>query len=480
MNITKSAISELLQAQKAFFSTGATTHYLNGVMTRTNALADLQEVLKRNEQELLQALHEDLGKSEYEAYTTEFLPIYQELEQSFKKGAVWMKPKSLMPSKLTMHGSAKTQYAPKGSVLIISPWNYPLQLAIMPLISALLAGNTCILKPSEYAPHVSAVLEKIINGVFDEKYVHVVTGGADVAQMLINEPFDHIFFTGSPAVGKEVMAAAAKNLASVTLELGGKSPCIVTPTANIYKSARNIAWAKMMNAGQTCIAPDYVLVCEEHKEAFVSSLVFAIREMYGQEPLQSADYGKIINKKHFDRLNAYIEPHRNSKRLLFGGQTDEKNLRIAPTIVTDIQLNDPLMNEEIFGPILPVLTYDKTSSAIHFINSKPAPLACYLFTETDDVINMVDSKVRCGGLCINDTIAQMLHPGMPFGGVGGSGFGRYHGEAGFVEFSNQKAVFKSHGSPNALRYPPYTDSKLAKLKQTFKLDALGKGKSGKK
>lgn len=466
------AYTELVAQQKEFFLKSPTTHYLNGRGYRANKLADLRDAIQKYEPELLQALYLDLGKSEYEAYTTELLPIYQEFNQIFSKSGNWLKSKKLMPSKLTMHGQASIQNDPKGCVLIISPWNYPVNLAIMPLISAMLAGNVCVLKPSEHAPHTAAVLEKMINSTFNREYLCVVNGDAEVAKALLAEPFDHIFFTGSPAVGKQVMAAAAKNLASVTLELGGKSPCIVTDSANIYKSAKSIAWAKLLNCGQTCVAPDYVLVAEEQKDAFVSSLAFAFRELYGETPLKSPDYGRIVNRAHFDRLNAYIEPYRGGAKLFCGGQTDAENLKIAPTILTDIDVNDPLMQEEIFGPILVVLTYDKVINAVRFINSRPQPLATYLFNTTQETTELISYKLRCGGLCINDTMSQMIHPELPFGGCGASGMGRYHGKAGYLEFSNQRAVFSAHKQPNELRFAPYTDAKLAKLKQTFK---LGKG-----
>ncbi|HIU09796.1 MAG TPA: aldehyde dehydrogenase family protein [Candidatus Avidehalobacter gallistercoris] len=467
--MAKTAYGDLLTAQRAYFLAGHTTHDINGKIFRTNALADLKDALKKYEPQLVEALYMDLGKSEYEAYTTEIIPVQQELEEAFRHGGGWLKSKKLLPNKLTMHGAGRVQYDPKGCVLIISPWNYPVQLTLVPLIAAILAGNVCVVKPSELAPKTATVLAEMINATFAENYIHVVTGGPDVAKLLTAEPFDHIFFTGSPAVGKQIMHAAAEHLASVTLELGGKCPCIVTEHANIYRAAKAIAWGKTLNAGQTCVAPDYVLVAEAQKEAFMSSLVFAIREMYGENPIQSDDWGRIVNRQHFDRLNAYIEPHRNTTRLFFGGQTNEQQLKIAPTILTNVELNDPVMQEEIFGPIITVLTFDKVSNAVRFINSRPTPLAAYLFNEGGEVNTMVSRKLRCGGMCINDTMTHMLHPGLPFGGVGMSGVGRYHGEAGFKEFSNQRAIFRAVSQPNQLRYPPYSDAKLLKLKQMFKL-----------
>lgn len=472
--MNKAEIAEILQAQQEYFMAGYTTHPLRGKALRTNMLADLHNALLKYEQPLLAALQQDLGKPEYEAYTTEFIPVLQELDYVFKKGGAWFKEKTLMANKLTAHGTAKLTYAPKGCVLIIAPWNYPLQLALMPLISAIVAGNCCIVKPSEQAPATAQVLEEMINSTFKPEYIRVINGDAETAQALVAQPFDHIFFTGSQQVGRQVMAAAAQNLTPVTLELGGKSPCIVTPYANIYKAAHSIIWAKLLNCGQTCVAPDYVLVCEEQKEAFISSLMFSMRELYGQEPLKSPDYGKIINKQHFDRLLSYIEPYRNTGSLICGGQSDAKQLKLAPTILSGVDLESALMKEEIFGPILPVLTYDTIGNAIRFINSRPTPLACYLFDATDEITNQVCSKVRCGGLCINDTITQMLHPGLPFGGVGASGFGRYHGEAGFQEFSVSKPIFKNRLGANPLRSAPYTEGKLQKLKQTFKLGIFAK------
>lgn len=475
--MSKTPYTDLVAAQKAFFLKSPTTHHINGNPYRTNRLAELREALHQYEPELLQALYQDLGKPEYEAYTTELLPVYQQLDMAFKKGGGWLKDKKLLPSKATLHGQARIQYDPKGCVLIIAPWNYPVNLALVPLVSAMLAGNVCVLKPSEQAPHTAAVLEKMLNSTFPEEYLHVVTGGPEVAQALVKEPFDHIFFTGSPAVGRQVMAAAAQNLTSVTLELGGKSPCIVTETANIYKAAKAIAWAKLLNCGQTCVAPDYVLVCEEQKEAFISSLAFAFRELYGESALSSPDYGRIVNRAHFERLKAYIEPYRGTNRLFAGGQLDEDNLKIAPTILTDVSIDDPVMREEIFGPILVVLTYDKMINAVRFINSRPTPLAAYLFNETMETTNMAAYKLRCGGLCINDTVSQMIHPNLPFGGCGQSGMGRYHGEAGFREFSNQHAIFQALKQPNQLRQAPYSEDKLRKLKQTFKLGETAAAKN---
>ncbi len=472
--MNKAEIAEALQAQKEYFAAGYTTNYMKGKAFRSTMLADLRDALQKYEPQLLQALQQDLDKAEYEAYTTEIIPIQQEMEYVFKKGGSWLKEKSVLPNKLTAHGTAKVQYLPKGCVLIMAPWNYPLLLTIMPLISAILAGNCCVIKPSESAPATAAVLEEMISNTFKPEYIRVINGDAETARALTEAPFDHIFFTGSQQVGRQVMAAAAKNMASVTLELGGKSPCIVTSSANIFKSAKSIIWAKLLNCGQTCVAPDYVLVSEEQKDPFISSLVFAIKEMYGPEPLQSPDYGRIVNRQHFDRLLAYIEPYRNKGGLVYGGQSDASQLKLAPTILSGVNLDDPVMQEEIFGPILPVLTYDKISNAIRFINSRPEPLACYMFDNTDELTRQVCSKVRCGGICINDTLTQMLHPGLPFGGLGASGFGRYHGEAGFAEFSVPQAVFKNRMGANALRYAPYTESKLQKLKQTFKLGIFGK------
>lgn len=467
---TRTDVNKLLEKQKIFFSLGKSTHDINGRVFRTNALDDLRTAVKSYEKRLVQALAEDLGKSEFEAYATEIVPVYQEFEHTFNKGGSWFKSQRVLPNKLTMHGMGKIKYEPKGTVLILSPWNYPVQLTIIPMISAIIAGNTIVVKPSELAPKTAEVLVSMISETFDEEYIAAVSGGPELAKKLTEADFDHIFFTGSPKTGREVMAAAAKNLTPVTLELGGKSPCIVTTNGNIYRAAKSIIWAKLLNCGQTCVAPDYILLAEDQKEAFVSSLIFAVRELFGDDPMKSPDYGRIVNRQHFDRLNSYIEPYRNTGKLLFGGQVNEETMQIAPTILADIPLDDPVMQEEIFGPILPVFTYDTVGNAVRFVNSQPSPLVCYLFTESDDSIKLVDARLRCGALCINDTMSQMLNPALPFGGIGGSGFGRYHGFAGFREFSVEKTVFRARGNANALRYPPYTDAKLQKLKQTFKLD----------
>ena len=451
--MNKAEITEILQAQREYFMAGYTTHPMRGRALRTNMLADLHNALLKYEQPLLEALQQDLGKSEYEAYTTEFIPVMQELDYVFKKGGAWFKEKTLMANKLTAHGTAKITYIPKGCVLIIAPWNYPLQLAVLPLVSAIAAGNCCVVKPSEQAPATAQVLEKMINSTFKPEYVRVINGDAETAQALVAEPFDHIFFTGSQQVGRQVMAAAAQNLTPVTLELGGKSPCIVDSTANLPLAARRIVFGKYLNCGQTCVAPDYLLCHRSVKDRLLSLIKLEITRQFELEPLKNPNYGRIVNEKHFDRLTELLK----SGDVVHGGGTCRDTMQIEPTVLDAVPPESPVMEEEIFGPLLPVLAFETLKEAVTFVNARPHPLALYLFTGSRDAVRMVTSRCGFGGGCVNDTVIHLATSHMGFGGFRESGMGAYHGKAGFDAFTHYKSIVdKKTWLDLPMRYQPYT------------------------
>ena len=402
--------------------------------------------------ELLLALQKDLAKAPFEGYETEVGIVRRELADTIAHLKQWDKPKRV-GTPIVHFPSVSTIYRePYGSVLIMSPWNYPVQLTLIPLIGAIAAGNCAVVKPSEYAVHSAKVLAKLLREIFDEKYVAVLLGGRAVNEAVLKERFDYIFFTGSPAVGKVVMEAAAKHLTPVTLELGGKSPCIVDKTADIRRAARRIVWGKFLNAGQTCVAPDYVLVHEAVKEEFLKLLKSEIRAMYGEDPLKNPDYGKMINRKHFDRVLGLMK----EEKLILGGENDTASLRIAPAVMDQVTEDDAVMQEEIFGPILPVLTYDFIDEAVDTIRSMAHPLALYIFTQDKCAAKSVIEKIGFGGGCINDTLIHLATSEMPFGGFGESGMGSYHGKTGFDTFTHYKSIVdKKTWIDLSIRYRPY-------------------------
>ncbi|WP_078551495.1 aldehyde dehydrogenase [Bacillus alkalicellulosilyticus] len=424
----------LLQKQRAYFFDGEP----KDVEFRIEQIKKLKSMIKENEQEILTALKQDLNKSEHEAFLTEISYLYSEINEVLKNIRKWVKPVKVRTT-LTNVGSKSMIYrVPYGVTLIIAPWNYPFQLAIAPLIGAIAAGNCAVIKPSEHTPHTSRLVHQLISKHFDEKYVAVVEGEVETSQALLEERFDHIFFTGSVEVGKLVMEAAAKYLTPVTLELGGKSPTIIHDDANIDLAAKRIVWGKFINAGQTCIAPDYLLVQETVKTAFLKKLVHYIEEMYGDETMLADRYPTIVNEKHVDRLESYLY----NGTVLHGGHIDKDKRWVAPTILDDVQLDSPVMKEEIFGPILPVLTYKTIEQAIDIIRDRPNPLALYLFTEDRQLQETIIEQVSFGGGCINDTVYHFASPDMPFGGVGESGHGAYHGERSFLTFSHEKSILR--------------------------------------
>ena len=426
--------NSLITKQKSFFRTETT----KDVAYRLEALQKLRIAIKNNEKKLMDALKADLNKSEFDSYSTEIGIVLEELRFTIKHLRSWVKPKRVK-TPITHIGSSSFIFSePYGVTLIIAPWNYPFQLAIAPLIGAIAAGNCAVIKPSELTSKTSEVLGKLISDLFPEDYISVVQGGVETSQALLNEKFDYIFFTGSVPVGKVIMEAAAKNLTPITLELGGKSPCIVHEDANIKLAAKRIAWGKFTNAGQTCIAPDYLYLHKKIKDQFLQQFKEATIELYGEKPLNNVHFTRIVSDKHFKRLCSFLD----NGELFMGGESNQENLMIEPTVLTNITWDDQIMQDEIFGPILPVLEYDVLSEVLEGIHRHPKPLSLYLFTENNNVQQEVVNSVSFGGGCINDTVYHFVSPYLPFGGVGNSGIGAYHGKGNFDTFSHQKSVLK--------------------------------------
>ena len=450
-------MDNILAKQKEFFKSGQTL----SIDFRLKQLKKLKQTIKSKEDSIAQAIYKDLGKSKTEAYMCEIGLALSEItffEKNLKKFA----KDKIVPTPLTnFHSKSIIKSVPYGNVLIISPWNYPFLLSIEPLVDALAAGNTVILKPSAYSPHTSAIVKEIIDETFNENYVKVVTGGREENKALLNMKFDYIFFTGSQNVGREVLRAASENLIPTTLELGGKSPCIVDESANISLSAKRIVFGKFLNCGQTCVAPDYIYCHKSVKEKLISEIKKQITLQFGKNPLENPNYGKIINEKHFKRLVGLIED-----KAIIGGQNSSEKLKIEPTILSNITWEDKVMQEEIFGPILPILDYENIDEIINIIESKSHPLAFYIFSNNKENIKKVTTTCRYGGGCINDVVVHLATPQMPFGGIGGSGMGSYHGKFGFDTFSHKKSILdKKIWFDLPMRYQPYNRlySKLLKL-----------------
>ncbi len=458
--IDELSITDIIRNQRDYFQTGKT----QDIAFRIAQLQILRQAVSENEAAIVQALKADLNKSEFESFASEIALVIREIKHCIQDIKTWTKPqKAKVPWKL-FPASAKIYPEPLGVVLIIGAWNYPFQLMFSPLIGAIAAGNCAILKPSELAPHTSAVIAKIISKNFQPEYITVVEGGVETSQKLLAEKFDHIFFTGGTAVGKIIMEAAAKHLTPVTLELGGKNPCIVDTDINLEHTAKRITWGKFINCGQTCLAPDYLLVDTKIKADFLAQIKKYIKEFYGDNPASSPDYGRIINQKQFDRLAKLLK----DGEIRFGGETNRDELYIDPTVIENVSLADSLMQEEIFGPILPVIEYTDISEAIALINSKPKPLALYLFSNNKNLQKQVLQSTSSGAVCLNETVMHITVSSLPFGGVGDSGIGSYHGKASFDAFSHYKSVYQN---PFWLdlqwRYPPY-EGKLSFLKKLIK------------
>ncbi len=442
-------IEAKLARQRAHFATGATFP----AAARRQALQDLLRALEEDERVLLDALLDDLGKSHAEGYMCELALVKSELRHMLRHLGGYMKERRVRTPLAQYVSRSYVKPVPYGTVLIMSPWNYPLLLSLDPLIDALAAGNTAILKPSAYAPETSAALEWLIERTFPPELVTVVTGGRAENASLLDLPFDYIFFTGSKDVGRAVMRKASERLIPVTLELGGKSPCIVDETANVALAARRIVFGKFVNCGQTCVAPDYIYCAPAVRDDLVRALRHEIEVQYGADPLANDDYGTIVNRKHFDRLCGLIDP----ERVAYGGRTRPESLRIAPTIMTDVTWDDAVMGEEIFGPILPVLTYDSLAQVIETVNGQDTPLALYLFSSDKATIRLVTERIAFGGGCINDTLIHLATSAMGFGGMGPSGMGSYHGKRGFDTFTHEKSIVdKKTFLDLPMRYQPYT------------------------
>jgi aldehyde dehydrogenase (NAD+) len=425
---------ELVSKQRNFFLSGKT----KDVSYRIDALKLLVQLIRSHETELMDALKKDLNKSRFDSYITEIGIVLEEIRFTLKHVKDWSQPRRVK-SALAQAGSKSYIYPePYGVTLIISPWNYPFQLAIAPLIGAIAAGNCTILKPSELTPETSKLLAKLIHENFPEEYITVVQGDAQTSQLLLKEKLDYIFFTGSVPVGKVIMEAAAKTLTPVTLELGGKSPCIVHKDANLKLAAKRIAWGKFINAGQTCVAPDYLYVHREIKKEFTQILIEAIKELYSEDVFKTGEFTRIVSERHFNRLKIFLL----DGKPVYGGKHDLDLLTIEPTILEDISWEDSVMQDEIFGPILPILEYENDNSMMTKINERPKPLALYIFSESKDFQDNILSNISFGGGCINDTVYHLSSPYLPFGGVGESGIGAYHGKGSFDVFSHEKSILK--------------------------------------
>lgn len=439
---------------------------------RVARLRKLLAMVEKYRADIYKACYADFRKPESEVDLAEILPIITECKDAIRHVKKWMKPRHVMPSRSMLGTRSHVRHEPKGSTLIISPWNYPINLTFSPLVSAIAAGCTAMLKPSEMTPNCAALMKKMVAETFDEREVALFEGDVPHTTALLELPFDHIFFTGSPNVGKVVMAAAAKHLTSVTLELGGKSPVIVDKSANLKNAARSVVFGKYCNAGQTCIAPDYIYVEASVREQFLNELGEAISRSYGDAANQGStpDYCRIVNARHYTRVKSLLEDaEHKGGRVAFGGKLRDEDNYVAPTVVTDINADMRLMQEEIFGPLLPVLTYTDVQQVIDHVNANPKPLALYVYARDNSLIKQVVENTSAGGSCINTCVVQYLHGNLPFGGVNNSGIGCAHGEWGFKAFSHERALVRDYFSVTLLLTPPYTGFVRRLLKLTQKL-----------
>lgn len=450
---------EILDKQKMFFIQNKTKEY----NLRLHFLIKLKNEIIKYLPDIYKALYQDLGKSEHECYLTEISLVLSELNYIIKNLKKWMKPKKVKTPLFLFKAKSYIYQEPYGQVLILSPWNYPFQLSLVPLIAAVSAGNTVILKPSSSSLNTSKIIKKIINNVFDSSFVEVIIGSSTEAEELLKLKFDYIFFTGSIKIGKKVMEYASKNLTPITLELGGKSPCIIDSNVNMKKVVRRIIFGKFLNAGQTCIAPDYILIKKESKDDFIKFFKEDIINFYTNNILDNKDYPKIINEHHYNRLINLIK----EQNIVFGG--NYKDNKIEPTLLDDINFDSNIMKDEIFGPILPIITFNNFYDLINLLKEKEKPLALYLFTEDKKIEDLIISNISFGGGTINDTIMHFTNPNLPFGGVGLSGIGNYHGYNSFKTFSHEKSVLKrSLLIDFKMRYHPLTDKKIKKIKKIIK------------
>ena len=443
-----SRIQDVVKKQKEFFYKKETFD----VDFRIKYLKKLKNVILEYEQEIHQALKEDLGKSSSESYMCEVGLTLSELSFQIKHIKHWNKPKRHITDLANFHGKSYSVYEPYGVVLVMAPWNYPFMLTMEPVIGAIAAGNCVVAKPSAYSPATSAIIKKILDKVFDEEYVAVIEGGRAENTELLEQKFDYIFFTGGVTVGKLVMEKASKHLIPVSLELGGKSPCIIDKTANLKLAAKRLAFGKYLNLGQTCVAPDYLLIDKDIKDEFLQIFIDTVKKMYGENPLENKNYGKMINEKHYTRVMGLIE----KEKVILGGEGRENELRIAPTVLDHVTAEDAVMQEEIFGPVLPVITYNQIEEAVNFIEERPHPLALYIFSNDKKVQKFFTEKLAFGGGCINDTVLHLATSRMGFGGVGNSGMGSYHGLKSFQTFTHEKSILRKYNWIDMpMRYQPY-------------------------
>ncbi|MCI2779976.1 aldehyde dehydrogenase [Clostridium perfringens] len=455
-------LKEKINKQREYFSTGET----KDINFRIEKLKKLRDVLKSEEEKVFEALKKDLMKSSFESYVTEVAMVYDEINMHIKNIKKWSKKRRVKTPLVQFPAKSFIQLEPYGVVLIIGPFNYPFMLTMDPLIGAIAAGNTAVIKPSESAPETSKILKEILEKVFDEKYVLHVNPerGKEVVEELLKEKFDYIFFTGSATVGKIVMKVASQYLTPVTLELGGKSPCIIDKDCKLELAARRIVWGKLLNSGQTCVAPDYLYVHKEIEEEFIKKLEEEIKNQFGNNPLESEDYSKMVNEREFNRVLSYID----KEKLVFGGNYNRKTFQIEPTILKNVTWDDPVMEREIFGPIFPILTFENLDEVLRVVNSKDKPLALYYFSEDKNKIEKVLKSTSSGGVTINDTLVHVSSSYLPFGGVGNSGMGEYHGKYSFDLFSNKKGVMNRKTFLDLkIRYAPF-QNKLTIVKKIMK------------
>jgi len=453
--------SNYIENQENYFKIGKTLH----ISKRKKLLRNLKKEILSNEDKIFRALNDDLRKSNYETYLTEIGILISEIDLFLSNLEKWAKPKKVKSSLLSFPSSDYIYSEPYGKVLILSPWNYPFQLAILPLMSAVAAGNTVVLKPSEHAPNTSSLIKEMVEKIFDKSHALVIEGAADTASKLLEYRWDYIFFTGSVKIGKIVAAAAAKHLTPTTLELGGKNPCIIDDTIDLKLTSRRIVWGKFVNAGQTCIAPDFLIVKRNIKEQLIYHLSKEIERAYGKDPKESEDYPRIVNKTNLFRLSNLIK----ETKILFGGEYDSDSCYFSPTIIDEPRIDSPIMNEEIFGPILPIISYDDENQIEKLISKYEKPLALYVFSTNKKFSEKIIRKYSFGGGAINDTIIHVGNPNLPFGGVGHSGIGAYHGKASFDLLSHKKSIVKKGNWLDIkIRYAPYK-GKLEYVKKFFKL-----------
>ncbi len=449
-------------AQKAYFDSGATKN----VAFRKQQLQKLLQLIEQYEPQIIEALDKDLKKPAYESLMLEIGPMYADIQFVLKRLSKWAKPKRVPTPLFHFPGSSHIYKEPYGQVLIIAPWNYPFNLSIAPIVGVIAAGNTVMLKPSESAPNVSKILAEIINNHFDKQFLYVVEGAVEETKQLLDLRWDYIFFTGGTNIGKIVYKAAAENLTPVTLELGGKNPCVVTPSANLEMSAKRIAWSKIVNCGQTCLAPDYLFVHSKVYDSFLEKLKASLAHGLGTNALESKEWGAIINQNHFNRLVSYLQ----EGKIIYGGKYDAESLKIEPTLITELKADDRMAKEEIFGPILPIYRYHDLQEVIDFVKKDEKPLASYIFTSNSGDKKQFLEQVSSGGGAVNETILHIGTSYLPFGGVGASGMGAYHGKASFDTFSHHKSIMNRGYNlmDDTFRHPPYNNKMYNSMKMLIK------------